>query len=316
MELRYFRYFVAVADRKSFSRASEDLRVAQSAVSEQVKILEGELGVLLLNRDRRRVELTAAGEAFLGEARAVIQKAEQARELAQRAARGEVGRLKIGCFSSAVAEFLPSLIRRYRAERPDVQIELKELSPGEQLEALLSGEIHVAFTRRVASMQARGLLQERVYSDQVYLAMPESHPLAKNKELPLKAVAKEGFVFFERRGAPEFVDQTKLWCIQAGFAPRIVSEAPMMQTILMYVAAGLGISFVPGCIRSYRQSGVVFLPFTPRPPVFELVIARLKENRSPVVEAWLEMVRGEFPAIRGIFESFEGEPGCSKSRRL
>ena len=303
MELRYLRYFVAVAERKSFSRAAEDLRVAQSAVSEQVKILEQELGVVLFHRDRRRVELSEAGEAFLGEARGVLQRVEQACHQAQRAARGEVGTLKIGCFSSAVAEFLPGLIRRYRAERPWVEIELEELGPTEQLEALKAGDIHVGFTRRVSPHLARGLVQERVYSDQVHLVVADSHPLAASGEVRLEAISQEAFVFFERSGAPEFVDQTKLWCLQAGFTPRVVSEVPLMRVILMYVAAGMGVAFVPGCIRCYRQSGVVFLPISPRPPELDLVMARSRENRNPALDAWMEMVRGEFPSIRAFYES-------------
>ena len=302
MELRYLRYFVAVAERRSFSRASEDLHVAQSAVSQQIKILETEMGVVLLHRDRRRVELSEAGEAFLVEARGILQKAEQACHLAQRVSRGEEGTLKIGCFSSAVAEFLPGLIRRYRTARPRVEVELREMGPAEQQEALNTGEIHVGFNRRIPAAQAGAVVQERVYSDQVFLVMAESHPLAALKKVPLKAIAQEPFVSFERSGAPEFVDQIRDWCSNAGFIPRVVSEVPLMRVILMYVAAGLGVSLVPGCIRCYRQTGVVFRPVIPRPPGLDLVLARPKAHRNPALDAWLELVRSEFPNIRSQYE--------------
>lgn len=303
MELRYLRYFVGVAERGSFIRAAADLNVAQSAVSEQIRILEGNLGVRLLDRSRRKVELTAAGEAFLAEARAVLQRVEQARSVARRAALGELGRLRVGCFSSAVAEFLPGLIRRFRTEFPRVDVDLKELNPAEQWEALQAGEIDVAFTRRLQGSHAARLVQERVYSDEVVAVMAESHPLSRKSAVSLDALSREGFVLFERSGAPEFVDEIRRWCAGAGFAPRIVSEVPMMQTILMYVAAGMGVSLVPGCIRCYRQAGVEFRPIRPRPPALELVMAHLKDHRSPVLEAWVQQVRTEFPQIRRTFES-------------
>jgi DNA-binding transcriptional LysR family regulator len=312
MELRYLRYFVAVAERRSFSRAAEDLHVAQSAVSKQVKILEEELGVALLIRNRRQVEVTGPGEVLLKEAQAVLNRVNEAVEETRRAARGEIGKLRIGCFGSAVAEFLPQLIYEFRKERPRVEVEVKDLSPAEQLDAVSRGEIDVGFTRRVAAQQARSLIQERVYSDEVYLVVAENHRFAAMKKVSLRALAEESFVFFERKGAPEFVDQLRAWCRRAGLSPRVVVEAPIMRTILMYVAAGIGVAFVPGCIRCYRQQGVVFLPVQPPPPPeLELVMMRLKKDMRPVVAAWVERVRNALPSIRALMEGKIGAAGVS-----
>jgi len=113
MELRYLKYFVTVAERQNFTRAAEQLHVAQPAISQQIKSLEGELGVSLLHRTKRSVKLTAAGHAFLPEAKQILAHAELSKQIARRAARGETGSLAIGCVSASVSGFLPELIQSY-----------------------------------------------------------------------------------------------------------------------------------------------------------------------------------------------------------
>lgn len=298
MELRHLRYFAAVAERKNFTRAAMDLRIAQSAVSEQIKILEEELGVCLLKRSRRSVELTVAGEEFLRETREILARADQAMETARRADRGEVGYLSLGCFSSAVAEFLPDLIRAYREQRPRVTVRIAELSPAEQFEALRAREVDVGFTRRIGSDQGAGLVQECVYRDRMFLVLAQNHPLAGQREVRLEKLRNESFVLFERQGAPDLVDQMIQVCGRAGFVPRVVAEAPLMQTVLMNVAAGVGVSFMPGCLRVYRQKGVVFVPFRPAPPAIDLMMVHAKGGLSPTVAAWVALVKSRRGAIR------------------
>jgi len=143
VELRYLRYFATVAEQQSFTRAAEKLRVAQSAISQQIKTLEEELEVTLLSRTKRSVKLTAAGHAFLREAKDILNRVEQSKVEACRAAQGETGTLSIGCVSWTTSLFLPELIRAYRIRYPGVRIDLRELTPAQQLEDLEGGSIDV-----------------------------------------------------------------------------------------------------------------------------------------------------------------------------
>ncbi len=302
MELRYLKYFVTVAERQNFTRAAEELHVAQPAISQQIKALEDELGVSLLLRTKRSVKLTAAGHAFLREAKEILAHAELSKQVARRAARGEIGSLAIGCFSSAVAGFLPELIQAYRRRFPAVRVHLFEMTPDQQLQAFAREKIDVGFTRPIAAEHEKNFAQERIYRDRLMLAVPETHPLAMARPARLEKFAREDFVLFKRSEGPELVDSMTQLCAQAGFTPHIVSEPPMMQTVLMAVAAGIGVSLVPGCVRSFRQPGVVFLPVRPASPPIDLVLARTKGEMPPTVSAWLELLREWFPEIRSRME--------------
>src|SRR5258707_10584675 len=147
MELRHFRYFAAVAQHLNYSEASRRLHVAQPAISQTILDLEEELGVKLLLRTKRSVQLTAAGTAFLHEAGEILRRATEARRLAQRAARGEVGSLGIGFFGTASAPIMPMLVRAFRGKFPDVELRLYELNPDQQLAAFGEGRIDLGFSR-------------------------------------------------------------------------------------------------------------------------------------------------------------------------
>ena len=303
MELRYLRYFVTVAERRNFTRAAEELHVAQPAVSQQIKALEGELGVSLLHRTKRSVKLTAAGNAFLSEAKEILARAELSKQIARRAARGETGSLAIGCVSASVSGFLPELIRSYRKSFPAVRVHLFELMPELQLQAFARGKIDVGFTRPLAASDERNFAQERVYCDRLMLAVPETHSFAKAAWVRLEKFAGEDFVMLKRSEAPELVDQMTQLCAKAGFTPQVVSEPPMINTVLMAVAAGIGVAIVPGCVRRSRQPGVAFLPLRPVSTVIELVVVRLKNETSPTVSAWMELLRERLPNIRELMET-------------
>src|SRR3954453_10103995 len=147
MELRHLRYFVAVAEELHFRRAAERLHVSQPPLSQQIRALERELGVTLFERNRRRVELTAAGSALLGEARGILAAVEHAVDLTQRVARGEAGALSVGFVGSAMYGALPDVVREFRASRPGVELRLRELPTGAALEALAAGGIDVGGVR-------------------------------------------------------------------------------------------------------------------------------------------------------------------------
>src|ERR1700677_324391 len=298
MELRYLKYFVTVAERQSFTRAAEELRVAQPAISQQIKSLEEELGVSLLHRTKRSVKLTAAGNAFLSEAKEILAHAELSKQIARRAARGETGSLAIGCVGAGASAFLPELIQSYRKRFPAVRVHLFEMTPEHQFQAFARERIDVGFMRSLAESDAKNFTQDRVYRDCLMLAVPDTHAHAKTKQVRLDKFAGEDFVMFKRSEAPKLFDEMTQLCAKAGFIPQIVSEPPMIQTLLMAVAAGIGVAIVPGCVRSYRQPGVTILPVRPVSPVIDFVQIRPKGEPSPTVSAWLELVRERLLAIR------------------
>jgi DNA-binding transcriptional LysR family regulator len=298
MELRYLKYFVAVAERQNFTRAAEELHVAQPAISQQIKSLEEELGVSLLHRTKRSVKLTAAGNAFLSEAKQILAHAELSKQIARRAARGETGSLAIGHVCVSVSGFLPELIQSYRKRFPAVRVHLFELMPEQQLQAFAREKIDVGFTRPLAVADEKNFIQERIYRDRLTLAVPETHSFAKARHVRLEKIAGEDFVMFKRSEAPEMVDQVTQFCVKAGFTPQVVSEPLTIQTVLMAVASGIGVALVPGCVRRSRQPGVAFLDVRPVSPVIELVLARPKGEPSPTVSAWLELVHEHLPDIR------------------
>jgi DNA-binding transcriptional LysR family regulator len=298
MELRYLKYFVTVAERQNFTRAAEELHVAQPAISQQIKTLEQELGVALLHRTKRSVKLTAAGHAFLSEAREILAHAELSKQVARRAARGETGSLAIGCVGAGASAFLPKLIRLYRQKFPAVRVHLFELTPEQQLQAFAREKIDVGFTRPLDAADQKNFTEERIYRDRLMLAVPDSHALAKAGTVPLRRLAGEDFVMFKRSEAPKLADAMTQLCAKAGFTPQVASELPMIQTMLAAVAASIGVALVPGCVRSFHQSGVTILRLRPVSPFIDLVLIRPKSEPSPTVSAWLELVREHLPAIR------------------
>lgn len=298
MELRYLLYFATVAELQSFTRAAEKLRIAQPAISQQIRTLEEELEVKLLVRTKRSVRLTAAGQVFLREAKDILNRVERARTDARRAAQGATGTLSIGCFGWTASLFLPELIQAYRIRYPAVRISLDEQLPREQLDALEAGRIDVGFTRSLPKTKATRFLHERVYRDRVVAALPHRHALAGSREISLEQLADEDWVFLSRHSSPEVVDEFTLLCTNAGFSPRIINEAARIQTVFTMIAAGIGVSLTPSYIRRFNPPGVTFVPIHPEPPPIDLVVARPLGEPPPTVAAFLDMLRQQLPRIR------------------
>jgi DNA-binding transcriptional LysR family regulator len=303
MELRHLRYFVAVARHLNYSEASRRLHVAQPAISQTVLDLEDELGIKLLLRTKRSVQLTAGGTAFLHEAEEILRRADEARRLAQRAARGEVGSLGIGFFGTAAAPFLPSLVQSYRRKFPDVELQLYELNPDQQLAAFDDGRIQLGFTRPLPPNRRAEFEEEVVYTDHLVVALAETHPLAKQKVVRLKNLAGEPFVQFHRRGAPGLFDEVIGCCRRAGFSPRIVNEPNFMATVMTLVESGLGISLIPSCVRSLNRAHIAVRPISPKSAQIPLCVAWRKSEQNPIVAAFLDNLRA---AIRQIRAQMEG----------
>lgn len=289
MELRHLRYFVAVAEELHFRRAAERLHMSQPPLSQQIRALEADVGAQLLVRSRRRVELTEAGKVFLREARAVLEAADRASDLARRVSRGEVGRLAVGFVGSAMYSAVPEILRRFRGEHPDVELHLREVPTGLQLEALESGELDVGFIR--PPVPGQDLRVETIQTEKVVVALPASHPLARRKRLRLEALGHEALVLLARREAPGLHETLAVAMAGVGGSTWVVQEVAEMQTAIGLVAAGLGISLVPASVASLDRDGVVYRPISGPAPTVELALAWRLGDQAPALERFLAVAR-------------------------
>src|ERR1700756_5735753 len=239
MELRHLRYFVSVAHHLNYSEASRRLHVAQPAISQTILDLEEELGVKLLLRTKRTVQLTAAGSAFLQEAEQILNHAKKAAQIARRAARGETGSLGIGFFGTASSPFLPSLVQSYRQKFPDVQLQLYEVTPDQQLAAFDDGRIDLGFSRKLPPDRRAEFEEETVYMDELGIALSSIHRLGRQKGVHLKSLVAEPCVQFRRKGARPLFDEVISARPRAGCSPRIVNEPEFMAPVPSLVESGL-----------------------------------------------------------------------------
>ncbi|MFF7707598.1 LysR substrate-binding domain-containing protein [Pseudomonas sp. NPDC007930] len=259
MELRHFRYFVAVAEALHFGRAAQQLGISQPPLSQQIQALEAQLGVRLFNRTNRRVELSEAGRLFLDEARQVLAQVDKAADVARRAQAGELGELKVGFTSSApFSSTIPQAIHQFRRAFPAVQLTLLEMSSHEVVAQTAAGHVDVGLTRPVPlpdNVEMRELFREPLVA-----VLPAGHPLAEisSAGIPLAALADEPFVFFPRNYGSSVYAQLLQLSRNAGFSPRFAQEASEAMTIIGLVSAGLGVSVLPASFHWMRIGGVVY----------------------------------------------------------
>jgi LysR family transcriptional regulator, benzoate and cis,cis-muconate-responsive activator of ben and cat genes len=252
VELKQLRSFIAVAHALNFSRAARELHLSQPALSAQIKALEDELGTLLLERNRRMVRLTRAGESLLADAEVLLQNAEEARKRVLRVASGEAGHLRIAFVASAMPELVPAIALAFRTRYPHVTLELKNLPTALQVEALEAQTLDVGFVR--LPLTAPGLAITPLHSEPFALAISKGHRLARKKHLTVADFAGEPFVTYGQKWAPEFYQTWTGICRKAGFTPVIVQETAEMDTALALVAAGMGVAILPeGVVNRNRR---------------------------------------------------------------
>jgi DNA-binding transcriptional LysR family regulator len=290
MELRQLRYFVAVAEELHFRRAAARLHISQPPLSQQIAALEAELGCRLLERTRRKVELTPAGAAFLDQVRALLSELESAADTARSIDAGQVGVLRLSFVGSALLSALPALVQRFRAERPRVELQLRERSTVEQLRALRTGTIDVGLVR-LPLADAADLEVRRVVREATIAAVPETHPLARLRRIPLRRLAGEPLVLFPREQAPGFHDLLVDRMRTTGLSPRVAQYAPEMLTIIGLVAAGIGVSPVPESMRELALGNVAYRPLAGAPRS-ELALVTRADETSPLVRAFAARALG------------------------
>jgi len=287
MELRHLRYFAAIAEEKHLGRAAEKLGIAQPPLSKQLQDLEAELGYPLFDRSRRPVELTAAGQTLLGHIRTLFDLLEIAVNETRRAGAGHSGRLSIGYPASLAHSGLTGILRAFRERCPDVAIEIRELPPTDQVEALKRGDLDIGFVR--APLFEPLLASENIRHEKLVLALPADHRLAIRERVALSAAANEPFVFFPRARGPGFFDFLMSYCRDCGFTPHIVQQAPQID-VLALVAAGFGLSILPESVRELRRADIVLRPIIGSPTT-ELRLVWRSADQTPPVTRFIEVVR-------------------------
>jgi DNA-binding transcriptional LysR family regulator len=282
MELRHLRYFVAVAEECHFGRAAQRLHIAQPPLSQQIKALEADLGVVLLSRSTRKVELTPAGLCYLVRAREILAAVDEAGHEAGRVASGEVGRLAIGFVGSATYQLLPSLARALRAEFPSIELDLTgEMLTPRQVESLLDRTLDMGFLRppvRHPDIEVRVLRREPLIA-----VLPEAHPLAGQDSVRLAELSAEPFITYPSQHRSVVYDAVLDACQRVGFTPAKRHEVGETSTLVSFVAAGLGVALVPASVRHLQITGARYLPLAGNTREVELALATRAREESPQV---------------------------------
>ncbi len=292
MELRHLRYFVAVAEELNIRRAAERLHVSQPPLSRQIHDLEDEVGTRLFVRGRHGVRLTEAGQCFLAEARQILSQSQRAVHLAQAASRGETGRLELAYSAAFFDPAFTRAIRLFRQRFASVELKIRELLTYQQVQELLERRLDLGYVGLRFVELEKELEFECVRKGILWVALPPGHRLARKPRVALRALASEPFVA-PPRSAPAYREALVGFCRSAGFDPDLAHEGNNAQCMLELVAAGAGVALVPETFRQLLPVEVEFRPLGPHPPQLEFHIAWRRDNGSPPLLAFLEILRRE-----------------------
>lgn len=288
MDVRSLRYFVAVADCGSFSRAAEAVSVVQSAVSHRIRDLEDEVGTPLFNRQGRAVRLTDAGMVLLGDARNILHSIEAAKDRVRQLRDGEVGRIRIGFQGAACRrQIVSESVIEFRTRYPKVELELSPMTGLSMQDALQNGEIDGGFFYRQGNPP---LDYRRLYIDDWLLAMPSSHPLASMTELHLKDLQGEKFIVLPRRVTPILHDRIMAACHAGGLTPEIVQEAFEEPMVLNLVAVGLGVAFVLDSLPTELNGSVILKRVVDFRVPIELCFLWKSDGMTPTLSRFLDVL--------------------------
>jgi DNA-binding transcriptional LysR family regulator len=292
-DFRQLRYFIAVAEELSFTRAAQRLHLSQPPLSQQIQALEQDLGVRLLERDKRNVTLTAPGRLFLDQARQILAMADEARTQVAEAAAGFSGHLKLAyTVSVSFHPALPQTLLRLGQNAPNVRVWLSEMYSEPQFSAIRNGQIDVGFVRDVPTHEddARALRIDVIDREPLVLALPSGHRLADRQRVELSEVAGDPFVVQPRELAATLYDRLVRLAAKAGFHPVIRQHAQQINGLLALVAAGIGLALVPASMQVVKLAGVSYVPLGDPDAYLLLAVASQADSASPVVQQFLETV--------------------------
>lgn len=291
IDIRQLRYFVAVAEELNFGRAAEKLHISQPPVTRQVQQLEQTLGSPLFVRHAKGVTLTPEGALFLEEAKAMLTLLEQAAEKVKHARNGELGRIDVAIFGSAVFGRIPEIVLAFRRKYPAVKVALHTMSKQRQLDGLLNRSVDVAFNRLMTPQN--GLIIEELSREPLYIAVADSSELAQMDAVPFSELGKHPLVLFPTSKLPGFIDKVRDMCASAGFVPNIAQEVGDAVSGLALVASGFGICIVPESILNVHLPGTVFRPICDFDGdlTLDLSCVYRSNEHAPVIENFLSVAR-------------------------
>lgn len=284
MELRHLRYFVAVAEELSFTKAAALLNVSQPPISRQIMQLEAEIGAPLFERSKQYVKLTDAGQHLYKEARGILSGIQSAVESTRSVATGQIGRLSLGLGGTA-AYLLPDILATFRQRYPKVQLVLEPFNLAYHRRALLEEKIDIGLV--VLPLDEEGLSIQPLTRMPLYVALSTDHVLAPRKALSLKDLASHDFVMVPWSSGQGFGQLIMRVCRRAGFIPHIAQFAEPMESVVGMVAAGAGLAIVPESMRRLSLPKVVYRPIQERYAVGELAVAWRAADSSPIIKAFL-----------------------------
>jgi DNA-binding transcriptional LysR family regulator len=283
MELRQIRSFLSIAETLHFGRTAELIHLSQPALSLQIRALEEEVGVRLLERNRRKTTLTAAGVAFRDDAAAALSQLDEAIRMARLAASGKLGILRIGFISTVGSEIVPTIVRQFRELNPEVEFSLRAITTADQVPMLKTGSLDIGFLRLPIGGHPT-LDVVTVHREPFVLVVPASHNLAKRKRVRLREVAGHEFVMYERAYAPGFHDLILGLLRDAGIVPNVSQTAAEISTLISLVAAHMGVAILPASAVKHSVASVIACDIVDKIPVSEIGIAFSKRVRAAVVD--------------------------------
>lgn len=288
MDLRHLRYFQAVAEELSYSRAARRLHIAQPALSRAVQEIEHELGVNLLDRNRSSVRITPAGKVLLRETALIFERWDEAMRRVRRTAAGEEGELRLGYIGPPTQPFLGRLLGEYRRRFPLVAIHLEERTPERVWEMVAKGRLSVGLTRPVPMAEALGLRTILLRDERLGIVVPVGHPLAERKSIAWSQLEREPLIVLARREGVGLHDAVLAGCRAAGFAPKLAHTPSLIGTVLSYVEAGAGVGIVTDSVVA-PDLPLRFVPLKPAMTV-PLVLVWQEDDDAPPVQRFRELV--------------------------
>ncbi|MGW7517770.1 LysR family transcriptional regulator [Streptomyces sp. NPDC054796] len=315
MEARHLRYALALAEHEHFGRAAGALGIAQPPLSKQIADLEREVGTRLFDRTRQGVFPTAAGAAFLSRARRALDEITAAPVDAARAARGETGRLRLGFVASALLDPLPDVLGGFGRERPDVRLELHEMATSRGTAALVAGELDVAITLgRPRGAGAERLVTVPVGHDHLVAVVSGTHPYAGQPSVSVDQLRRQPLIVAP--GADEPAVRAGLHTLLGEDSPALAGAtvARDVHTIIGLAACGVGVGLGPSRMLAAPRRGTWFCEVTPRTPLPDLVLSFAERERSPVLNAFLDVIRALCPDVGAALDHRLGPPGPRDSQ--
>lgn len=288
ISLNQIKCFAAVSEFLNFSEAAKVLYVPQSAVSQQIALLEGKLGVKLFFRDKRTVALTNAGKVFLKYTLNILNETETAIEDVRRAQEGYIGSITIGFLAGPVMHFLPALMKSFSNKYPTIEIKLRHLTTQQLNEKIHSNELDIVFTVLLGTKANNKLETKFLYSSKICAYLSEYHPFANYESIPLANLSEENFVLRDRKEVSLWYDYTIDLCVENGFYPQIIAEPQRIEAIMIYVDSRLGITILPDYLKFYATPSIKLIPIECSGNSVDVVAYRNVSNKNPSLSLFYE----------------------------